>query len=180
MNLISTPRLLIRKFREEDAPALYAYLSNPLIYRFEPGETVTLAEARQIAHQRALGPDFWAVALNDSEQLVGHLYFSQIEPPELLTWELGYIFNPDFQNRGYATEAAAALVGYGFAHWSIHRVVAHCNPENTASWRVMEKIGMQREGYFRQNIFFQRDAKGEPIWLDTFEYAILQTDGMGG
>ena len=112
--------------------------------------------------------------------MVGHLYFAQIEPKEVLTWELGYIFNPAYQKHGYASESARGLIEYGFANLGIHRVEAHCNPQNVASWRVMEKIGMQREGYFRQNIFFQRDAEGEPIWLDTFEYAILQTDGMGG
>jgi ribosomal-protein-alanine N-acetyltransferase len=58
-------------------------------------------------------------------------------------------------------------------------VVAHCNPENIASWRVMEKIGMRREGYFHKNIFFSRDADGTPIWLDTYEYAILK-EAMAG
>ena len=131
-----------------------------------------------MAFDRSLGSDFWAVALKDTDQLVGHLYFAQTMPKELLTWELGYIFNPAFQGQGFATESSTALIRYGFEHWDIHRVVAHCNPENIASWRVMEKIGMQREGYFRQNIFFKRDASGNPIWLDTYEYAILKEDWL--
>jgi len=174
--MISTARLLIRRFQEQDAPALHAYLSDPTIYRFEPGEPITLEEAREMAFDRSLGSDFWAVALKDTDQLVGHLYFAQTMPKDLLTWELGYIFNPAFQGQGFATEASTALIRFGFEHWDIHRVVAHCNPENIASWRVMEKIGMQREGHFRQNIFFQRDADGNPIWLDTYEYAILKED----
>jgi [ribosomal protein S5]-alanine N-acetyltransferase len=177
--MISTSRLLVRKFRESDAPALFAYLSDPGTYRYEPGQPISLEEARELARQRAQGAGFWAVALKSTDQLVGHLYFSQNEPQELLTWELGYIFNPVYQGQGYATEASIALIRYGFEHWGIHRVVAHCNPQNIASWRVMEKIGMRREGVFRKNIFFNRDAGGNPIWLDTYEYAILGEDLLG-
>jgi len=55
----------------------------------------------------------------------------------------------------------------------MHRVVAHCNPENTASWRLLEKIGFRREGLLRQDVFFRRDAGGEPLWADTCVYALL-------
>jgi len=174
--MISTPRLIVRPFRENDAQALHAYLSLPEIYRYEPGSPISLEEALEMSFERSQGSDFWAVALKNTDQLVGHLYFSQNEPKELLTWELGYIFHPAFQGQGYATEASIALIRYGFEHWGIHRVVAHCNPENIASWRVLEKLGMRREGYFRQNIFFNRNADGTPIWLDTYEYAILKDD----
>lgn len=174
--MIQTQRLVIRAFRPGDAEALYEYLSNPLTYRFEPGEPITFEQARGLALERSQGSDFWAVEWMEAQKLVGHLYFKQVEPAELLTWELGYIFNPAYQNQGYASEAAAALVRYGFEHWGIHRVTAHCNPQNIASWKVMEKIGMTREGHLRQNIFFHRDAKGEPIWIDSFEYGLLQDD----
>jgi RimJ/RimL family protein N-acetyltransferase len=102
--------------------------------------------------------------------MVGHLYFHRVEPAELQTYELGYIFNPGDQGRGYATEAARALVGHAFAMMAAHRVVAHCNPANTASWRLLERIGFVREGHLRRNIFFRRDAAGRPIWQDTFAY----------
>lgn len=174
--MIHTSRLLIRPFCEADAEQLHAYLSNPAIYRYEPGEPVSLEQARAIAGERSQGRDFWAVELVGNHHLAGHLYFKQVEPLELLTWELGYIFNPVDQGQGYATESAAALVRYGFENWGVHRVTAHCNPENAASWRVLEKIGMTREGHLRQNIFFRRDANGAPLWTDSFEYGLLQED----
>lgn len=174
--MIVTPRLLIRPFMEEDAEQLHEYLCNPAIYRYEPGEPVSLEQARAIARERSQGRDFWAVGLVSTHCLAGHLYFKQIEPLELLTWELGYIFNPAYQRQGYATESAAALVHYGFEHWGMHRVVAHCNPDNIASWRVLEKIGMTREGHLRQNIFFRRDANDSPLWTDSFEYGLLHED----
>lgn len=171
--MITTPRLQIRPFLEQDGEALYAYLSDPAVYRFEPGAPVTREQARELARERSRGSDFWAVALRDTGALVGHLYFKQTNPPEFMTWELGYIFNPAHQNRGYATESARALVRHGFAHWGIHRVIAHCSPENVASWRVLEKIGMRREGLLRQNVFFRRHNSGEPVWLDSYAYAML-------
>jgi [ribosomal protein S5]-alanine N-acetyltransferase len=114
-----------------------------------------------------------AVDLRIEKRVIGHLYFQPIEPAELRTWELGYIFNPRYQRRGYATEAARALLHHAFAEMGVHRVIANCNPANVASWRVLEKIGFVREGHLRQNIFFRRDAEGRPVWQDTFEYGLL-------
>lgn len=176
VDMIQTPRLLIRPFQEQDRDSLFEYLSDPAIYKYEPGEPITLDEARKLILERSRSTIFWAVVLQDTQKMVGHLYFQQTEPLEYLTWELGYIFNPRYQNHGYASESAAALIRYGFDHWGIHRVMAHCNPENIASWKVLEKIGMRREGYFQQNIFFKTSADGSPIWVDTFEYAILKEE----
>ena len=51
-----------------------------------------------------------------------------------------------------------------------------CNPVNTTSWRLLERLGMRREGHLIQNIYFKKDENGEPIWSDTFEYAILKNE----
>jgi RimJ/RimL family protein N-acetyltransferase len=174
--MIQTPRLIIRPFQEQDCDSLFEYLSDPGIYQYEPGEPITLDESRKLTLERSRSTIFWAVALCDTQKMVGHLYFQQTEPFEFLTWELGYIFNPRFQNHGFATESAAALIRYGFDHWGIHRVTAHCNPENNASWRVLEKIGMRREGHFHKNVFFKVQSDGSPVWVDTYEYAILKQD----
>ncbi len=174
--MINTSRLEIRQFQPEDGESLFEYLSNPDVYRFEPGEPVTLEKAQELALERSKGTDFWAVILNGTQVIVGHLYFGQIEPKAFLTWELGYIFNPAYHNKGYATESAAALIRYGFAHFGIHRIIAHCHPENIVSWRVMEKIGMRKEGSFRKNAFFRVSMDGAPLWVDSFEYAILKED----
>jgi RimJ/RimL family protein N-acetyltransferase len=174
--MIETNRLLIRAFHEEDASALYEYLSDPAVYHFEPGEPVTREQASRMAAERSRCSIFWAVVLKSAEKLVGHLYFQQVDPKEFRTWELGYIFNPAYQRQGLATEASRALIEYGFACWGIHRVVAHCNPGNTASWRVLEKIGMTREGHMRKNVTFRNDESGAPVWCDSYEYAILEDD----
>jgi ribosomal-protein-alanine N-acetyltransferase len=170
---IETDRLIVRPFRPDDWQDLFAYLSLPEIYEFEPGGPVDAEQARALADDRSRGSAFWAVELRAERRMVGHLYFQQIEPAELRTYEVGYIFNPRYQRHGYATEAARALVGHAFAAIGVHRVIAQCNPANIASWRVLEKIGFVREGHLRMNIFFRCDGDGRPLWQDTFEYGLL-------
>jgi ribosomal-protein-alanine N-acetyltransferase len=174
--MISTGRLLIRPFAAGDAADLHEYLSNPAIYKYEPGEPIEADRAVQLSRERAATTDFRAMELADSGKMIGHIYFKQIEPCELRTWELGYIVNPAYQGKGYATEAVAALLRKEFKEKDIHRVFAHCNPENPASWKLLERVGLRREGFFRSNIFFRRGPDGEELWTDTYEYAILKEE----
>jgi ribosomal-protein-alanine N-acetyltransferase len=174
--VISTKRLLIRAFAAGDAADLFEYLSNPAIYKYEPGEPINVDRAIDLSRERAATTDFWAMELRDSGKMIGHIYFRQIEPHELRTWEIGYIVNPAYQGKGYATEAVGALLRKKFKEKPIHRVFAHCNPENLASWKLLERVGLRREGLLRRNVFFRRDPDGEELWTDTYEYAILKEE----
>lgn len=98
--------------------------------------------------------------------LVGHIMFHPWYAPR--TYEIGWAFHPVYHGQGYASEAAQALLDYGFRTMDLHRVIATCQPENPASARVMEKIGMRREGFFRQCIY-----RGADEWWDEWFYAIL-------
>lgn len=172
--MIETPRLYLRQFKPGDAADLYAYLSLPEVYRFEPGEPVTTEQVEQLAFERSQALDFWAVELKSESRLIGHVSFFKSDPAEWLTWEVGYIFNPQYQQRGFATEAVKGLVAYAFKELSAHRIVASCNPENIASWRVLEKAGFMREAHLHKNVYFRIDENGRPIWTDTWVYAILE------
>jgi [ribosomal protein S5]-alanine N-acetyltransferase len=174
--LIETNRLSIRQFVLSDYNDLYEYLSDSVTYIFEPGKPITLDEAKELVSQRSKGNIFWAVILKQDSKLIGHLYFEQLKPKERLTWELGYIFNPRYHRKGYASEASAALVDYAFTHYHAHRIMARCNPENVASWKLLEKIGFAREGYFRKYGFVHKDGSGKPIWNDVYEYSKLEKD----
>ena len=57
-----------------------------------------------------------------------------------------------------------------------HRVYAECDPRNTASWKLLEAGGFRREAHFRQNIWFRTDENGEPVWKDTYVYALTQNE----
>ena len=176
---INTARLLLRNFRENDFEDLFEYLSQEITYKYEPGKPISREEAISISHERAIGKDFIAVELKEERKLIGHVYFKAIEPEELKTWELGYIFNPKYQRMGYATESVKAIIKYGFEDLRIHRIFAHCNPKNRTSWKLLERVGMRREGSFKKNIFFVKDEKGNPCWKDTYEYALLSEEING-
>jgi RimJ/RimL family protein N-acetyltransferase len=143
---------------------------------YEPYDVFTEEACKQEAINRSENESFWAVCLKETGKLIGNIYLSA---QEFETWELGYVFNKDYQKQGFATEASKILLNYVFKDKSAHRVVAMCNPKNESSWKLLERLGMRREGYLIKNIYFHKDQNGQPIWKDTYEYAILASDWNG-
>jgi len=80
---------------------------------------------------------------------------------------IGWMMGLRYQGQGLATEAAHALVDFGFSAMGLHRIFARTGKANTRSWRLMERLGMRREAHFRQS----HQVRGE--WDDEFVYAIL-------
>ncbi|MCL1927775.1 MAG: GNAT family N-acetyltransferase [Treponema sp.] len=172
--LIKTKKLIIRNFKENDYKDLFEYLSDKETYKYEPGEPITIETAKSLCKKRSKNNDFLAVQLKN--KIIGHIYLGQIEPKSIKTWETGFIFNKKYQGKGYATEALKAVIEYGFKKTDIHKIIAHCNPKNISSWKLLERIKMKREGKLRENIYFNVDNKGNPLWNDTYEYGILKKD----
>lgn len=173
MKVLETQRLIIRRFLPEDWMDLYEYLSKKEVVKYEPYEVFSEEASKREAAQRSKQDFFFAVCLKENNKLIGNIYFNQQEYKEINTWEIGYVFNSAYWGGGYATESCARILKYGFEELGAYRVVAMCNPENTASWKLMERLNMRREGHLIKNIFFKRDKGGNPIWNDTYEYAIL-------
>lgn len=170
---MKTESLLLRKFTADDWHDLYEYLSQKEVVKYEPYNVFTKEQAKQEAINRSNNPDFWAVCLKDTGKLIGNIYLSK---QEFDTWELGYVFNSNYQGKGYATEAAIALVENLFANNKARRIVAMCDPLNTASWKLLERLNMRREGNLLKNVWFFKDENDDPIWKDTYEYAILKEE----
>jgi RimJ/RimL family protein N-acetyltransferase len=85
--------------------------------------------------------------------------------------ELGWVLDPAHTGRGYATEAVRGLLAHCFSELGLHRVVANCFLANDTSWRLMERVGMRREGHaVRESLH----RSGQ--WLDTVTYAVLATE----
>jgi RimJ/RimL family protein N-acetyltransferase len=164
---IETARLILRPIEPSDWAAIQAYMSDPIVTRWLPEGQMGEVQAKAFAELNA-GPSATAIAVVErgSEQLVGHMPFHPWFGHA--THEVGWVIRSDRQGRGYATEAARALLDFAFGALRCHRVVATCQPENPASWRVMEKLGMRREAHFRQALHQQ---SGE--WWDEYFYALL-------
>lgn len=172
---LNTERLIIRRFEAEDWQDMLVYLSDPEVVKYEPYEVYTESECIQEALNRSIDEAFWAVCLKQNNKVIGNLYFN---PQSFDAWELGYVFNRNYQGQGYASEAAHAMLAYGFHDLEARRIVAMCNPKNEPSWRLLERIGMRREGHLLENIFFKRDSHMQPIWVDTYEYGLLRSEWL--
>jgi RimJ/RimL family protein N-acetyltransferase len=171
--IIETKRLITRPFSPDDADDLYEYLSDPQVVFYEPYEVWTKEDCDKEALRRSADDSFWAVCLKENKKLIGNIYLSK---QEFDTWELGYVFNSKYQGQGYAAESAAAVVDNAFKNMNARRVIAMCSPLNTRSWKLLERLGLRREGHLKQNIYFKTDKNGNPIWLDTYEYGILASE----
>ncbi|MBR0138260.1 MAG: GNAT family N-acetyltransferase [Erysipelotrichaceae bacterium] len=86
-----------------------------------------------------------------------------------------YIINQNYQKIGYGKKALTAFIKEAF-ETGIHRIYAECYPRNERSWRLLESAGFKQEAHLRKNIYFHKDSDGNPIWKDTYVYAILQED----
>ena len=174
--IVETPRLRLREFVEDDWPAVLAYQSDPRYLTYYPWAERTETEVRAFVNRflawQGAQPRLkfqLAVTLRDGGSLIGNC---GIRLPEAgaLAAALGYELAPQHWGHGYATEAARAMVDFGFETLGLHRIWGECVPENAASRRVMEKLGMKREARMRQTQWF----KGR--WWDTLVYAVLEDE----
>lgn len=171
MENIVTDRLIIRNFEQNDWQDLYEYLSDEEVVKFEPYDVYSETQAKEEAIRRSNDKSFYAVCLKENQKLIGNLYLGK---GEFDTWELGYVFNRKYQGQGYAIEGSKALLDQAFINLGARRIIAMCSPKNEHSWKLLERLHMRREGLLLQNIYFKNDGNGEPIWFDTYEYAILK------
>ena len=172
---METDRLVIRGFFADDWKDLHEYLSQPETVKYEPYRIFTEEQSRIEAAKRAENDAFWAVCLKDTGKMIGNLYMAD---QGFDTYELGYVFNAKYLGNGYATEAARALIDSAFNEKRAHRIIANCNPKNERSWKLLERLGMRKEGTLLKNIYFERDKQNAPIWQDTVEYAVLRTEWL--
>ena len=171
--ILTTDRLLLRDFVESDWEAVWAYQQNPLYLRYyewteRASEDVRAFMQRFLDHQKQ-DPRIkfqFAVTLKSTGQLIGSCGVRR-NSAEAFEGDMGYELDPEHWGKGYATEAARAVLHFGFSNMGLHRISAACVADNTGSAHVLEKLGMQQEGRLRENEYY----KGR--WWDTLLYAIL-------
>ncbi len=147
---LETERLVLRSVVPSDASNLHLLYSDPEVMRFlPPGPPVTLEQAQQRVERRMkmeaeLGYAPFIILKKDSGEFIGS---GGVQPVKDTTdVEIAYHFLPSAWGKGYATEAAVAILDFGFRTVGLREIVAVAYPDNTASWRVLEKIGMRDVG----------------------------------
>lgn len=174
MIVIETERLILRNFVETDIEDYYEYMSKKSTARYEDFEPLTFEECLRSIENRIPHDYAMAVVLKDSGKLIGDVNFS--EEDENGTYEIGYDFNDVFWGMGYATEACITMLNHLFCNVGARRVYAECNDDNYASIRLLERIGMRQEGHFLEDVTFKKDSNGNPIYVNSFLYAILKKE----
>lgn len=177
---IRTDRLLLRAFELADGPARLAWQSRPDVARWlmrDPLDAVSvLVGIRRGQEGRLTDKDdrlLLAVARLDDGVLVGEVS-ARLDDVGSGQVEVGWVFDPEHSGRGYATEAAAALVEELFSRHGAHRVFARLLEGNDASERLCRRLGMRREAHLRENELW----RGE--WTSELVYARLASDPVPG
>ncbi len=165
---ILTERLKLREIAQDDFQAVHEYASDPETVRYMPFGPNTMEETREFIERNlkrqqedprteyGLG-----IILKREDRLIGACGMHGVTDIQA---SIGYILNRGYWGNGYATEAARALVEYLFDERGVHRVYASCDPENHASVRVLEKVGMSLEGRLRENMVIHGEYRDSLIF----------------
>lgn len=174
---LETQRLILRRMNMSDAQDVYAYSRDPQVSQhvlWDAHRSINESRAylRYIMRQyRNNEPSSWGIEYKQTGQLIGtigYMWWSR----ENKSAEVGYSLSRAFWNKGIMTEALREVIRFGFDEMRLHRVEAQHETTNPASGRVMEKIGMRREGVLRGRLY----NKG--AFVDVVLYAILRSDRL--
>jgi ribosomal-protein-alanine N-acetyltransferase len=172
---MQTDRLKLREFTFEDYDGVHAFASDPEVCKYvvwgpnTPSDTKTFLQ-RSISEQKE-NPRFRynLAVVHPTKGVIGSCALN-VQSLEYRSASIGYILNRLYWGIGYGTEIARRLIIYGFEDLNMYRMTADCDPQNIASWKVMEKNGMKRDGLLRHN----QIIRGE--WSDSYIYSILQPE----
>jgi RimJ/RimL family protein N-acetyltransferase len=171
---LHTERVALRVMRMNDAPALTAYRDHPEIARYQSWPMpFTLADARQMLEDQAdlddLPPSGWVqIAIEHASEVIGDLAVNLTA--NTCVAEIGFTLARAHHGKGFASEAAGAMVDALFAQTNVHRVSASIDPANVASMRVLEHLGFCYEGTARRAELVRGD------WVDDMRFALLRSD----
>ncbi len=175
---LTSDRLAVRRFQDSDLAAFLAYRNDPAVSRYQNWDSLSAPRAQALLQeQRHLepgtpGPWFqFALALKDSGQLVGDCGL-QVLLHDARQAQVSVSLAPVHQGAGLGTEAVTTVLDYAFINLDLHRVIAVVDAENGGPVRLLERVGMRREGHFVKNVWF----KGR--WADEYLYALLQAEWL--
>jgi RimJ/RimL family protein N-acetyltransferase len=165
-------RIVLTPAKEEDIDFIVDVKTDITLWPYEDDIATDKDAVRKNVIERLDGRWYkqYLIRLNtDQRTPIGavhaHWYVKERE-----SWELGYCVFSEYRRQGYSTEATQIILKYAFEEWHAHKVVAMCNEHNVPSYKVLEKLGMTREGIFREELFWQGK------WVDQYFYCILDRE----
>ncbi|WP_175989228.1 GNAT family N-acetyltransferase [Bacillus sp. Marseille-Q1617] len=175
-HLLSTERLRLREMIYSDWKAVHEYASLKSVCQYQPWGPNKIEDTKsfikEVVADTAKVPRtrfMFAIVMKDKNRLIGAVELN-IRDYHHRSGEIGYIVHPDLWGKGVATEAAKLLIEVGFKHFHLHRIQATCDPNNIASFKVLEKIGMKKEGVLRENLLINSG------WRDSAIYSVLENE----
>ncbi len=183
--LIETERLILRPFSENDAEDVYEYLKTPAVNCFACMKLHSLAQAREEMKKRAGETEYYfAIVLKEIGKVIGEIdaYPESPDPDDDRvkdTFSPCWMLNGSYQGKGYAYEAAHAYMDYLFREKGARRIYAYTEDNNISCQHLCEKLGMRREGLFREFVSFVNNPDGTPKYENTIQYAILKKEWRG-
>lgn len=171
--VLQTDRLILRTYRPDDWERVHIYGSDPDFSKYEFWGPNSVEDTKKFVadmiEQSTSNPRYkfdFAICLKESDLLIGGCGIRR-ETEASHVANLGWAINPEFQKQGFATEAAKALINFGFNTLGLSVIYATCDTRNTPSFRVMEKLGMKRVGVTKGT----KEIKG--YIRDSFRYELL-------
>jgi len=174
--VIKTKNLDIVHTVLSDLDDMYDYVSDKEVMKYEREDYPTKESYRKVLTYLVDHKLLYSIRLRNQPKVIGHIFLGKTNPAINNEYNLGYILNPAFHSKGYCTEASRAIVDYGFGVLKANRIRAACNPENIPSWKVMEKIGLRKEGLYKKRFFIRNDEQGNPIYTDEVSYGLHISD----
>ena len=171
---LETPRLILRPFQDSDLEPFLAYRNDPEVAKYQswdvpyPRESgIQFVDFMKIANSNHQAVWYQvAVELKSTREMIGDVAFCTIVYDEQQAL-MGYSLARSYWHQGYAFEAVGCLLKYLFEDRGLHRVVAECDVENFASWKLLERLGFRREAHLLDNIYFKGKYGSE------YHYAML-------
>lgn len=173
---ICTQRLKLSQLVFSDAPAFFAYRSDPEVCRYQSFEPCSLADAEAFIERVQPNafdtPGTWfqfAIRLQETDVVIGDIgvHFTSDDPRQV---EIGFTISPDYQGQGFGAESVVNVINYLFNDCKKHRVFGSVDPRNGPSIKLLKRVGMREEAHFRQSLWFKDE------WADDMVFAVLEAE----
>lgn len=180
--MLETKRLILRPFEEQDARDVFEYLEKPVVNCFDSMKLRSLEKAEDYVREYSKDKEYqFVIELKEENKVIGQI---EAHPESMAPDEGGvedtfspmWMMNVRYQGKGYAYEAACAFYEYLFAEKGARRIYTYTEDYNISCQKLCDKLGMRREGFFKEFVSFVNDKDGNPIYENALQYAILKSE----